>query len=66
MNRMRIGMRRLASTLEVLSTHQTAIDILIGHRDGAYFLKVEVECCTIHLLTRLEVESLSRSQARDG
>ena len=65
-DRVGIGMRSLASTLKVFATHQTSIDVLVGHRNRTHFLEVKVERGAVHLLTRLEVGSLSRSQARGG
>ena len=33
----------LIDTLEVFATHKTGIDIIVGERDGAQFLKVKVQ-----------------------
>jgi hypothetical protein len=38
-----VGMRVLASTLEILATNHAGIDVVVAKRHGAQFLKVKVE-----------------------
>jgi hypothetical protein len=47
--RVRISIRAATSSLEILSTHETAIDVDVGGRYGADFLKVKVKSLSVNL-----------------
>lgn len=42
-----VGVRVATSTLEVPAADKACIDVDVGKRDGAEFLKVEVEDCSV-------------------
>ena len=44
-----IGIRAASSALEIFATDKTPIRVDIGQGDGADFLKVKVELCSVDL-----------------
>lgn len=50
MYRVRICIGAASSALEILATYEASVDVDVGERNRANFLKVEVESMSVYLL----------------